>query len=437
MAPVGYKPMPIPQTPQQQQAQQLSLMQYLQQQQRGPAANLGQFNSGPQPVLTYEQWVAQGAPPQMAPTQQPDYSQFLSQPPIQPNQSVLPSVTGAAAVGGAAAMGGTTFSSGVTVAGEPLMQMADGSILMSSGATVPASAGTPIASAAAGGGAAGGAFDIAGIGAEGNAFLPLIGVAGGADVLMNDRGPVRGGIQGAASGAAIGSYFGPEGALIGGGIGGAAGLAKGLLKHETTRDFAKKNTDKLLSAFPDDATYQAYVRGMREQYNSAPPDPSKPFHGGQYGSWDEYQRAGLDAADLTGVKGNIETFGPEWSKLNFDQQKAVTQGIINANLYNSNRGEVGISDQARAKQIFDEVSKGGFKSPTTTASTATTATAPIARDPSGTKGSQINLNTNGIAPTKIALQSAKTMPPPIMIPRSKTRSPGIGNDGRPIYYGGR
>lgn len=205
--------------------------------------------------------------------------------------------------------------------------------------------------------AAPGAFDLAGIGGAGNAYLPAAGLVGAYDLFTNDRGPVAGTLEGAASGAAIGSYFGPVGIIPGGLIGGAVGLTKSLLNHETTRDVAKKHTEDLKKQAPDDSAYQQYVSGMRGQYDSAPSDPSKPF-ASKYSSWDEYKNAGLDAADLTGVYGNIKTFGPDWAHLSFDQQKQVTQGLINAGLYDSKKGEVVVTDEAKARQIKDEILSG-------------------------------------------------------------------------------
>jgi hypothetical protein len=201
-------------------------------------------------------------------------------------------------------------------------------------------------------------WDLANIGAGGNYILPAAGAVGAYDLLSNDYGPGRGALQGAASGAAIGSYAGAPGALIGGAIGGAIGLGKGLMRHESTADVQKKHTAGLASQ-SDDPAWQAYLRGMR---NQTTPDPSKPFAGGQYSTWDEYKNAGLDSADLTGVYGNLKTFGPDWAKLNFDQQRAVTQGIIDAGLYNSKKGEVEITDEARARDIFKNISQGGNSS---------------------------------------------------------------------------
>lgn len=374
-------------TPQQQ--QQFQLMQYMNRQMPG--------------ALTYEQFLASRG---MGSGQ---YSQSAQ--PVQPQASLLDEKTLTALAGGIGGLSSGAASGGQVLSGLQGIQGAEGltalsDMGLSSGAyeTLAASPSGVSPFATAGGAAdataagATGAFDLAGIGGAGNAILPVAGLVGAGDLLLNKRGKGRGAIQGAASGAAIGSYFGPQGALIGAGIGGGVGLAKGFLDRETIRDKAKKNTEKLQGQFKDDKTYQAFVRGMREQYNSAAPDPSKPFHGGQYATWDEYKKAGLDAGDLTGVKGNLE-LGPEYAKLSHEQRKAVTQGLIDAGLYESRKGEVEVTDAARAREIFDAAKKGGFKMPQ------------VAQAIPKGKG-----------------------PAAIMIPRSKTSSPGIGKDGKRISY---
>lgn len=126
--------------------------------------------------------------------------------------------------------------------------------------------------------------------------------------------------------------------------------------HKTTRQRAQEHTKDLLGKNKDDSKYQAYTRGMREQYNSAPPDPSKPF-AGKYATWDEYKKAGLEAKDLTGVYGNIKTFGKDWSNIDQGQREKITQGLIDAGLYKSKKGEVEITDADKAKQIYAEVAK--------------------------------------------------------------------------------
>lgn len=206
--------------------------------------------------------------------------------------------------------------------------------------------------------AAPGMFSLGNIGAAGNAILPGIGAIGAYDVLSHDYGAGRSGIEGAASGAAIGSFFGPTGAIAGAGIGGLIGLGKSVFfDHESTRDRAQKHTGELLEQGKNDPSWQQYVSGIRQQYNAPPPDPSKPFKG-QFGTWEEYKAAGLDPSDLSGVYGNLSTFGPEWAKLTEEQRQAITKGLIDADLYDAHKGEVEITDAARARQIKDQILSG-------------------------------------------------------------------------------
>jgi hypothetical protein len=227
-------------------------------------------------------------------------------------------------------------------------------------------------------------------------YAPYLGVAGaglGAYELYNG---IKSGSTGqsALGGAGLGAGLAAAAPLVGlgpvgwGGLalaaalgaGGGAGLSK-LFGHETTRDLAKKHTGQLQGQAPDDTQWQNYVQGMRAQYDSAPPDPSKPYHGGQYGSWDEYKTAGLDAGDLTGVYGNLKVYGPKWSKLTLDQQKAVTQANINDGLYDSKKGEVIINDENKALQNFDNVITGNVQPKQTQQQPAAVVPVPVVPKP--------------------------------------------------------
>ena len=141
--------------------------------------------------------------------------------------------------------------------------------------------------------------------------------------------------------------------LLGIATGGLSEIGRKFLVKPTTKDIQKKNTKGLLELGKDDANWQNYVTNMRAQVDTGPADRSKPF-AGQYSSFDEYKKAGLRADDLTGVLGNLKTFGPEWAKLSFDQQKAVTQKLIDNNMYSSKKGEVIVTDAEKAKQLKNE-----------------------------------------------------------------------------------
>lgn len=185
------------------------------------------------------------------------------------------------------------------------------------------------------------------------------------------------------------------------------------LGHKSTRDVAKGNTEKFQGVSPDDPIYQAYVRGMREQYNSAPTDPSKPF-AGKYASWDEYKKAGLDANDLSGVAGNIEHGGADWAHLSQDQRRAITQANIDANNYDSRKGEVNIVDPGKFKSIMAaQLIDPGYSSSQNMGQAMNDV-----NSPTGFKG-------------PLMIQQATTPQP---MKRSKTLSPGIGLDGKRIKY---
>lgn len=139
--------------------------------------------------------------------------------------------------------------------------------------------------------------------------------------------------------------------------GGLSEIARPLLGHKSTRDVAREHTADLLDVGKDDANYQRYVEGMRAQHDSAPIDPSKPF-AGKYGSWDEYVKGGLEAGDLTGVYGNIKTYGPEWANLTQEQRQAITQANIDSGIYTSKKGEVEITDPVKALENKERVLKG-------------------------------------------------------------------------------
>ena len=275
-----------------------------------------------------------------------------------------------------------------------------GSPMYPGGALYPAA---PEAAAAGGEGL----FSLSGIGAEGNAILPIGGALLGYDALTHDRGHFGTAAEGAASGAMIGSYFGMPWA--GAGIGGLIGLGKSFFEHESTRDVAKKHTGQLMSQGQNDPVWQQYVSGMRQQFNAGPPDPEHPYgdtKGNKFKTWDEYKQHGLDAANLTGVYGNLNTYGPDWAHYTPEQQQQITQANINSGLYDSKKGEVVINNEDQAKKNRDAVLAGTLK-------------------PQTAIGAQNN-----------AIQTISPITTPVVQPqRTTTLSPGIGLDGKPINYG--
>lgn len=195
------------------------------------------------------------------------------------------------------------------------------------------------------------------------------------------------------TGAGIGMMVGgPIGSFIGAAAGNVLGYGakKFGLYHETTAQNRAKHTNQLIKEDPNDPNWVGYVNAMR---NNQPVDKSKPF-AGQYSTWEEYKKAGLDANDLTGVYGNLNTFGKEWVTYSQPQRVAITQALIDNNLYDSKKGEVLVTDAEKAKQLKDQVIAGKY--------TPSATGAPVVTTP----------------------ETA----------RSSTSSPGISKTGQRIYY---
>ena len=148
------------------------------------------------------------------------------------------------------------------------------------------------------------------------------------------------------------------------------GLGKNLrskLFHQSTKGVQEMHTGQLLQQ-SDDPNWQNYVVGMRSQVKEGPKDKEKPF-AGKYKTFDEYKKAGLQANDLTGVYGNLDAFKPDyaekkgvpnWANLDFQQKEAVTQRLINEDMYSSKKGEVVIPDKEKARRIYEDMAKTNF-----------------------------------------------------------------------------
>ena len=137
--------------------------------------------------------------------------------------------------------------------------------------------------------------------------------------------------------------------------------------HQSTKGRQEERTGQLLQQ-SDDPNWQNYVVGMRSQVREGPKDKEKPF-AGKYKTFEEYKKAGLQANDLTGVYGNLDAFKPDyaeknnvpnWANLNFQQKQAVTQRLIDENMYSSKKGDVVIADKEKARKIYEDMAKTNF-----------------------------------------------------------------------------
>ena len=208
-----------------------------------------------------------------------------------------------------------------------------------------------------------GLFDLAGIGAEGNAILPVAGAVGAFDVLSHDYGTGRSTIEGAASGAAIGSYFGPQGAVIGGVIGGGVGLAKSLFgSHKSTKKYQKEKWGALAKS-EDPATAQ-YAQQYLEYLNSdqAKEDAKKDFN--------QLRRDGLlTDEDVWGSLDMFKAF-PGWLTNYTEQQRRdISKALISADAFKSEKGDIHLVDVKKAQEIGQQAISGKPAAPAQNQST--------------------------------------------------------------------
>jgi hypothetical protein len=333
------------------------------------------------------------------------------------NSSVAGSIPSPTPIGGSAQIGTNVDGTPIFADGGsgPVTPAADPSMFSTQNLTAAPGTFGQVVSAAA---AAKGAYDTF-QGFQNNGA----GVRSGLTEMGGGLGTMFGGPVGGAIGAVGGNVLGyglqgngwkNDAALMALGPPGWAALAAkkvGIidrLTHQTTRDFQKENTQNLLSQ-SDDPTWQGYVSAMRGQNETGPSDASMPYSdtkGNKYSNFEDYKAGGLDAANLTGVQGNLATYGPEWAKLTEAQRQAVTQKNIDSNLYSSHKGEVVIDDPIVAKQNYDSV-----VGPT------------VATPPGAVPVANVNAAVSGAQPV-------------VQLPgqRTTTLSPGIGLNGQRIRY---
>lgn len=245
------------------------------------------------------------------------------------------------------------FSSGASAA-------ADGGIIgagtmaaeVPAGAAIPAgyvgvgtsaTGGTMIAPASMAGGAGGGAFSLGGIGAAGNAILPLAGAVGAYDVLTSRRGGWGGAAEGAASGAAMGSYFGLPGAGIGAAIGGLVGYFD---KHKTTKQYEAERWKDTNSKFDKDPN-QPFVQHLA---SVAHPEGDT----GQAWTPEVAAKALQDPIAMWGTQGMLNTFGPDYfNKMTEFQRYAATKAAIDNGLLKADHGDIIVTDPEKLKSLLE------------------------------------------------------------------------------------
>jgi hypothetical protein len=162
----------------------------------------------------------------------------------------------------------------------------------------------------------------------------------------------------------MGSYFGPPGTAIGAAAGAIyGGFGRRWFGGGYTKEEHNKHLDRLAGAgtlIPADIKADS---NWDEYYQSGPKKGQKIYFDEAKGLINENPEI------FERNYGNYDTFGNDWRGYTQDQRFGIIKKLNDENLYYSKKGDIGISDQERARAIRDEIL--GTTPGTATATTGT------------------------------------------------------------------
>lgn len=278
---------------------------------------------------------------------------LLPKDPEQPSltDQVLPIAAGLTAAGAAKELGPMLITGGKEVLGGLLSGSG-----AATGTTVADTLGTGLASTAAENAAFNAGATQAGGGLGGGGLLSAGSLVPGAAVAAGLLAGGKGVKDLLAGKSGTDSWEGLAGrGTLGIATGGLSELARltGLLGHKSTKDYQKERLEKLRATDPGAAAFLETARQTADANNDTWQDGK---YAGEKWSFDKaVDLAKDDPTHFIGTLGNMETFGDQWLGVDEEKQKAVVAELLNQGLYNSDKGDVLISDQSRAREIFDEI----------------------------------------------------------------------------------
>lgn len=185
-------------------------------------------------------------------------------------------------------------------------------------------------------------------GTVGASFLPALGIAAGAYTGMQQFGGAKNAFQGK-------KLTGMQQAALALPTFGASLLWNHIpgLTHVSTKEQEQKRWGKLADKG---------ITGAQEAFLSAhSPDSSGKWEDGGIGSGKEWNwedavsRAKVNPSEFRLAYGNLDTFGNDWATYDPKQQDEIVKRLIDANLYDPEKGDITISDKDAARKIKDEV----------------------------------------------------------------------------------
>lgn len=275
--------------------------------------------------------------------------------------------------------------------------------------------------AVSGGSATGGGF--AGGGAATQAGAPtVLGNAGSMGVapLAAIAGATYLGSE-AAYDMAKGRKPGTPGRVVLGMATGGLSEAFNALNRKTTKDFQKERWNEVAGS--NDAATQNYGKQYQDYLGSEQQGIDAQYPN----TFDGKKEAGtLGAEDVWGGYGMFKTYGNDWlNKYSEDDRRNISQALIDNDLITSNKGDIVVRDENRARELASQVLGGQAQ----TAAQVMPNMASLTPEQSAAVMQRFPGITNAVSggqgsPLVQALQPQ----------RSNTRSPGIGKDGKRIAY---
>lgn len=187
-----------------------------------------------------------------------------------------------------------------------------------------------------------------GLGAAGAAYGTYQALKG-----VESGNPVQAGLGGAGAWAglnALGVGLGPAGWAT---IAAPAILSMLHGKHETTKEAQKKRWAGLA-----DRDIAGAEEGYQAMHQVEDPGINKtgPTAGQKWNFNTALEEVKTSTpGQFRGVYGNFDTFGNDWINYTPEIQDKIIQGVANAGLYTSKKGDVLIKDKAAAQKIKDQV----------------------------------------------------------------------------------
>lgn len=121
------------------------------------------------------------------------------------------------------------------------------------------------------------------------------------------------------------------------------------LTHKSTKQREEENTSNMQGMAPDNQAWQDLVTKSRQaEHPELYPDAPKVAN-------PIPQHEGVIPEDMMFSAGMLNTFGPDYLKYSFQQQKDISKALLDNKLFDNKHGDTIVTDQDLAKQLADKI----------------------------------------------------------------------------------